>query len=208
MQPVRHTFLPSERRFDDAVRAQYSGLLQQNRDYMAAAQKVDATELARINTPESFADPDTATEARRLLHVSYDLDATQEKKVAERVANIRHILEESAWSASERQAYLSGFDSTMAQVTPKRQQLLSAEKVWIDSVDELYNYASEHHGSIKVSNGRVAIADGSILQQFNVMIETEESRRNELLRAKQEFNQLQSNTMEKMGVSQKELGVQ
>src|SRR5437899_3782405 len=102
-QPVHQAWLPSQRRLDDAMREQFRKLIQTNRDYTEQVKKADISEVKRINSPESFVDPDYAAPGLHQLHALYDIDSGQEQKVKEIMDNLRHILANET-SGSDREA--------------------------------------------------------------------------------------------------------
>jgi hypothetical protein len=79
-QPVSHKGLPSQRKLDDAVRAQYGKLLQQNRDYLALVAKLDNSKVKEINTARALASAAVAQPALDQLHALYDADPPMSRK--------------------------------------------------------------------------------------------------------------------------------
>jgi hypothetical protein len=207
LQPERHTGFARQRKFDDAVRNQYRNLVQQNRTYMESIKNIDMSQLKMINSAESFATPGAATEARRELHALYDLDAAQEDKVKEILGNLRRTMESEASSASERESMLQGFDKGTAEAAAKRQHALDSEKVWIDAVDDLYAYAEMHQGGFSLSNGHLIIPDAVIRNEFNSKMEYQGEQRKAFLQAQKEFSQFQGQSLDKLGLTPKDVGV-
>src|SRR5215813_11369389 len=123
-QPVRNASLGKQREFDDAVREQFRNLIQLNRDYMAAVEKIDLSATEKLNSPETLADPDSAAEALKQLHAAYDLDAQEEQNVSEIIEKLRNVMRSSSSSPAAQQSMLNGFDKSVAAQTSKRQQLL------------------------------------------------------------------------------------
>ncbi len=207
LQPEKHPGFARQRKFDDAVRNQYRSLVQQNRSYMDSIKNIDMSQLKSINSAESFATPSAATEARRQLHALYDLDAAQEDKVKEILGNLRHTMESEASSTSERERMLQGFDKGTAAAAAKRQHALDAEKTWIDAVDDLYVYAEMHPGSFSLSSGHLVIPDAVIRNEFNSKMEFQGVQRKAFLQAQKEFSQFQGQSLDKLGLTPKDVGV-
>lgn len=207
-QPVKKAFWSSNQKFDDAFREQFQKLLQVNRDYMAAEKNADMSAIPKLGTAESFADPSSAADGLRQLHSLYDIDMAQEQKVQEIVAGLRHIFETADMAESERQDALKGFDSGLAGVLAKRQVVVSAEQAWIQSVDDVYDYATTNHAAFMLNNSQLQIADSDVLQNFNTKARTMDSRRAEFIQKQEGFSKEQMESVQKMGVSPKDMGMQ
>jgi hypothetical protein len=207
LQPVHKQFFSSDRRFDDTFREQYRNLIQANRDYVTAVKNADISATKKLNTPESFADPESSSEGLKQLHAVYDLDMAQEQKVREIVANIRRAIETGGWSASAQQELMKGFDKGLAEPLAKRQRAVAGEQAWIQAIDDVYGYAERNHPVFTLNNGQLVITDDQVLAEFNSRIRTMNARRTEFMQAKQEFDQWQAGLFQKMGVNGKDLGL-
>src|SRR5215472_17952245 len=73
LQPVRKSFL-GEDKPDAKLRDLFKQTILINKDYQAAIDKLDLSATGRLNTPESFADPDSIAEGLHQLHAAYNLD--------------------------------------------------------------------------------------------------------------------------------------
>jgi hypothetical protein len=206
LQPVHDSMFPSQRRTDDVLRNEFRTLVQTNREYSETVSKMDITEVKNINTVESFADPTLAAGGLRQLHALFDVDSSQEVKVKGILSNLRRALESSTSSPSERESLLKGFDNGLAEQLSKRTALVTAEKAWVDAVDEEYAYASQHSSDFHLQSGHLVIPDASIRQALNTRIDAQESHRKEFLQAQKEFQQFQAQTLEKMGVKPQDVG--
>ncbi|HKD14421.1 MAG TPA: zinc ribbon domain-containing protein [Candidatus Angelobacter sp.] len=208
LQPVKKAFFSSDRQFDDAFREQFSNLFRVNREMLSQASQIDERELAKVGTPESFADPSYAAEGLKQLHKSLDIDQQMEQKVGEIVNNLRHAIETTDWSASQKEQALAGFERGLAPAMEKRNRLVDAERHYVDSADDLYAYAGEHHSDFVMNNGHISIADAAVLQGFNSKIRQYNAYRGDLLRAKDDFTRFQSDLLKKMNVGGKDVGLQ
>ena len=206
-QPIKEKGFARDREFDNAFRDQFRKLVQLNQDYSAASEKLDTSAIGKLNTPESFADPVTGSLALKQIHAAFDLDAAQEKKVKEILSDLRHTLETHTWSGSDRADALKGFDRGVAQQTPIRERLITTEKAWVDSLDDMYGYAGQNSTLFTVADGRLRISNNSVLMEFNTRLRLEESRRMAFVSAKKDFDQFQANLLNRMGVSQKDVGI-
>ncbi|HVG92025.1 MAG TPA: hypothetical protein VNB54_11100 [Alphaproteobacteria bacterium] len=204
-QPVSHKGFPSQRRLDDAVRAQYGKLLQQNRDYLAAVAKLDNSKVKEINTARALASAAVAQPALDQLHALYDADAAHEQQVQETFSGLRHIFD-TASSPVERDAMLKGFDESVAQQNARRQQALAMEKAWVDSVDDEHAYAAAHRSSLRLAQDVLVIADPEIRAELNSKIQLQEQKRKAFLKSQDEFKRSQSESLNNMGLSGKDLG--
>lgn len=206
LQPVRDSMFPGRRRADDALRKEFRTLVQTNREYSEAVSRMDISEVKSINTAESFANPALAAGGLRQLHAVFDVDSAQEAKVKGILDHLRSALEASASSASERESLMKGFDKGVAEQLSKRTPLVTAEKTWIDAVDQEYAYANQHSGDFRVHNGHLVIPDAAIREPFNNLMDDQEARRREFLKAQKDFQQFQAQTLEKMGVKPQDVG--
>jgi hypothetical protein len=208
LQPVRNQGSSRERDFDDAMRKQFRRLIDRNREYSVAVEKLNLSDVDKINSPESFADPGLARNGLNQLRVSYDLDAEQEEKVKEILEDLRRAVASSASSAWARERMLKGFDESIASKMPQRRQLIAAEKAWVDAVDDEYDYANQHRKEIRLVNGHLVIQDATLRDEFNAKVQSQESRRKEFLQAKEDFTKGQARDLQKFGLDPKKLGTQ
>jgi hypothetical protein len=208
LQPIHQSMFPRKRRWDEGVREVFRELLRQNKEYSDAVRKLDQSQVNKINSPESFADPRVAEPALQQLHAAYDLDAAQEIRVKEVLEKLRAAMESGSSSASERDAIDKGFEQGMAKQMPKRRRLVEAEKQWLDAVDSEYAYAGDHETDFILLQGHLSIASTAAREEFNARVREQEARRKDLLDAKKEFDQFQSQTLQKAGLSAKDAGAQ
>jgi hypothetical protein len=207
-QPIRNPGIGKQREFDDAIREQFRNLIQVNRDYIAAAEKLNLNDTEKLNSPGTFADPYSATEALNQLHAAYNLDAQQEQKINEVIEKLRDVMRSSASSPAAQQAMLNSFDKSVATQTSKRQRLLSTEKAWMDAEDDLYGFAGQHRSDIKLAGSQIAIANDAVREQFNQKIGSEEAFRQDFLKTKQQFSSEQAKLLGSYGLDQKAVGAQ
>jgi len=204
-QPVSHKGLPSQRKLDDAVRSHYGKLLQQNRDYLALVAKLDNSKVKEINTARAFASAEVAQPALDQLHTLYDADAAHEKQVRETLDGLRHVFE-GVSPAAERDAMLKGFDESLAEQNNRRQQALALEKAWVDAVDDEHAYAAAHRASIRLVKDTLIIDDPDIRSELNGKIQLQEQKRKNFLKSQDDFKRSQAESLNKMGISGKDLG--
>jgi hypothetical protein len=207
-QPVRNIGFGKPREFDDNVREQFRNLIQFNREYMAAVENLKIKETAKLNSPETLADPNSAAEALGQLHAAYDLDSQQEQKVSKVIEKLRDVMRSGNSSPATQQSMLNGFDKSVAAQTTKRRQLLSTEKAWIDAEDELYDFARQHRNRLKLTGSQIAIADDGVREQFNQKVRSEEGFRTEFLKSKQQFSDDQAKLLGSYGLDMKAVGAQ
>jgi hypothetical protein len=206
VQAESHRGSASQQRFDHEIRGQYRKLLQQNRDYAATVKNMDISKIKDLNSAAGFANPDFAREGLDQLHALYGADAGQEQKLSEIMTGLRHILETQSGSASEREAMLKGFDSSSAAQLSRRQAALASEKAWVDAVDDVHAYADAHHDNLKLIGGHLIIFDAAVRTQFNAKVDLQEQKRKAFLAMQQQFNQSQAQSLQKMGLSGKDVG--
>jgi len=207
LQPVHNLFFAKDRHFDDTFRTQYQNMFRANRDYVQAVSHADVSAVAKLNTPESFADPDSSSDGLKQLHAVYDLDMAQEQKVGEIVGNIRQAIE-TTWSGTDRGEMMKALDEALAQPMARRQRAIDAEKTWIAAIDDVYAYASANHAAFVLNDGQLLITDAQVLPEFNSKVRALNADHEEFMRAKQEFDEWQANLLKKMGMNSKDVGMQ
>lgn len=204
IQPVRRSIF-GENKTDTKTRDLFKDILALNKEYQDAESKLDTSEVKNLSTPESFANPDSVAGALQQLHAAYDVDAHQEERMGEILENFKHSLDDLP--ASERQEMLDGFSQGLGRVTPTRQRALSSEKAWIDSLDDVYGYAGSHHSDFVIADGHVGINDDQVREEFNTRIHTMNARREEFLQAKHDLDQMQSQSLQKIGLNPQQVGL-
>jgi hypothetical protein len=206
IQPVSHKGFPSQRRFDDAVREQYGKLLQENRDYMARVKRLDNSRVKEVNTAAAFASKAAAQPGLDQLHALYNADAAHEQEVQKIFSGLRHVFD-NASSQGERDAMLKGFDESVAQQNARRQQALAMEKAWVDAVDDEHAYAAAHRQSIRMVEGALVVYDPVVRSELNGKIQFQEQKRKAFLKSQEDFKRAQAESLNKMGISIKDLGM-
>jgi hypothetical protein len=206
LQPESHRGFGRQRRFDDAVRDQYRRLLQQNRDYVASVKQVDFRKVQVLNSPAGFADAQAEQDALDALHSLYGLDTEQEQKVHAIMGDLRHVLENYAGSAREREEMLRGFDASLAEQLAKRQEAVSSEKAFVDAIDDVHAYARAHRNDFSLNNGHLIFTDPAVREEFNAKVRLQDEKRNAFVTAERQFNLSQAQILGKMGLSQKDIG--
>ena len=206
LQPVRQAMFPRQRRWDDAIREQYRRLLQQNRDYDQAVQKLNAGRVHRINSPETFLDRQAAVECLNRLHAVFAVDSDQEAKVKQIMGDLRAAVATGAQSPEERKGILEAYDRQLASQMSKRAGVFAAEKAWNDSIEAEYSYAAQHSRDFRLLQGRLVIANAAVREEFNALLDSQEARRKEFQSVQKSFAENRSQTMEKFGIKPKDTG--
>lgn len=201
-QPVHKSWF-GESPVDTTLRDMFTELIAYNKNYTAAAAKIDLSKVRLLNTAQAFADPDSAAEGLRELHAAYDLDASQHQRMEQFIAKYRARF--AALSPSDK-SITTGFDKGLAQSAPLRNRAISGEQAWIASVDQVYDYARAHHWSFKFVNGHLVIADHAALLEFNSRIHTMNQDRLDFLAAKKQLDDFQRNTLQKFGLTPQQTG--
>ena len=204
LQPVRKSFF-SEDKADTKMRDLFKQIIVINKDYQTEVDKFDVSATASLNTPESFANPDSAAEGLRQLRGAYDLDARQEQRMSAALENFRHGFDDV--SSAERDSMLKGFNQGLARIMPTRQRAVTTEKAWVDALDDIYGYARTHQSQFRMAGGHLQITDGETRQEFNSRIRTLNAARQEFLQAKSDFDRLQGQTLQKTGVTRGQTGL-
>jgi uncharacterized protein YjiS (DUF1127 family) len=102
---------------------------------------------------------------------------------------------------------LKGFDEGLAKAMPTRERAITAEKAWIDSVDDLYAYAKTYHSAFVFADGRLAVSDSTVREEFNQRIRTMNAHRSQFLQAKNALEQMQRQNLDRIGISRQQTGL-
>jgi hypothetical protein len=204
LQPVRKSFF-KEDKTETQMRNFFKGVIDINKEYQRSLDALDTSQTKKLNTPESYADPDSVTEALRQLHAAYNLDALQEQRLTELLEKFKQGVDQLP--ASEREQMLQGFDQGLAQALPPRQRAVAAEKAWIDALDHVYAYAQSYHSAFVVANGHVGVRDDGIREEFNSRIHAMNARRADFLQARAALEQMQRQTLERIGLTRSQTGL-
>ena len=203
LQPVRK---PSREDISDTkLRDLFKQIVTINKDYQAEVDKLDTSATTRLNTPQSFADPNSVGEGLRELHAAYELDARQEQRMSEVLENFGHGFDNLP--PSDRESMLKGFNQGLAQVMPTRQRAVTTEKAWIDSLDDVYRYARANHSQFRMAGGHLQVTGEETRQGFNRRIRAINASRQEFLKARSDFDRLQGETLQKTGINRGEIGL-
>ncbi|HEY6970003.1 MAG TPA: hypothetical protein VJA94_12425 [Candidatus Angelobacter sp.] len=207
LQPVKQALFASDRQFDDAFREQFRGIFRVNREFIVLESKVNTSEIEKLGSPESFTDPDYAAEGLRQLHASVIFHREFEQKLQDIADNLRHTIASTNWFASHKAEALAGFEHGFAGSLQKRQHVLNAEQAYVEAADDIYDYSYAHYTAFQLENGELTIADESVLNDFNSKIKQYNARHDDLLQAQEEFTRFQSDMLNKMGMSSKDVGL-
>jgi len=205
LQPVKHLGSGRERQLDDAVREQYRRLLQQNRDYVAQGKQLDISKLKLLNSAKGFTDPRAEQEGLAQLHALYAAETTHEDKVRGIISDLRQVLENFASSNSEREAMTRGFDTSVIAQIARRQQALATAKAWVDAVEDLHAYTHAHRNAFTESGGRLVFSDPAVRREFHAKAQFQDQKRGELLVQQRLFAQTQKESLDKMGLTTKDI---
>jgi hypothetical protein len=206
LQPARHSILPGRRKMEDALRAEFKKMVQANKDYSEKVNVMDTSAVKDLNSAESFVQPEVGDLALKQIHAVFDLDAGQEQELAHIIADLRHVLASTASSNSEREELEKGFDRGIQETMARRSNTVAAEKAWVDSLDDEYQFARAHQASMHEVNGEVVIQGHQIVLEFNRRVERQETLRKEFLRLQQGFSQFQAQRLKKAGLKPEDVG--
>jgi hypothetical protein len=208
MQSVRKDASGNETAFDRALRSEYRDLIQANRAHVAALKQIDPHQVGQLGSPYSLVHPASALSALNQLHAGYALEIEHERKVQHIYARLRHIFETADLPTPTRTSLLKIFEDTIVAPSSERQRCITAEKSWIDSMDDLYGYASIHIETLQLVEGTVAISDPVIQQEFNEKIVSEEIHRRAFIEKKHEYVQLQARVFRALAIDPTNVGLQ
>jgi len=206
-QPIQEARSPKQRAMDNSFRTQFRSLIQLNRDFVAAINKVDKEKLKKLMTAESLADPAVGADTVKELDAYAALEQENGAKSDQIIAGVRHTLETADWLGAERARMLKSFDIFMTESQDGRHRYLEAQKAWVEVVDDLYRYAAQHKDAFKIENGKVTVSDESVLAEVNQRLSTANAKREDMLKAQQAYQVLQAQRLKTFGVDPKSVGM-
>jgi hypothetical protein len=205
-QPVHSSPFSGKRKLEDALRGQYKKIIELNKSYMEKVHGLDTSLLKDLNSARSFVDPAVGEAALQQMHATYAVDAEQEVKMGQILSDLRDALRSTASSESERQEMEKGFDQGMKEVSARRSVAITAEKAWVEALDDEYAYARAHQANLHEKDGRVVIQGHEIVLEFNQRLRKQEELRKEFVRLEQEFTRYQDGLMRKTGLKPEDMG--
>lgn len=208
MQSVRKDASGNEPAFDRALRLEYRDLIQANRAHVAALKQIDPHQVSQLGTPHSLVHPASAVAALDQLHAGYVLEIEHEQKVQHIYARLHHIFETADLATTTRATLLKIFEDTIVAPSLERQRCITAEKSWIDSMDDLYRYANTHIETLQLVDGTVEISDPVIRQEFNEKIVSEEIHRRAFIEKQREYVRLQAQVFRALAIDPTNMGLQ
>ena len=206
-QPVRQSRVPSQRKADDTLRAQFRAMILQNRDFAEASAKMDKTKIRQLMTAESFADPAVAEVDLQELHSYVALEQENGAKTDKLIADLRNTLETADWAAPRRKEILSSFEVLVERPQDDRRHYLTAEKQWADGVDGIYKYIGEHRKDIRMQDGSLKVFDHKVMDELNGRIRAVNARREEMVAAMQAYKAMQKKRLETLGIERSDVGL-
>jgi len=206
-QPIRQSRVPSQRKADDTLRAQFRAMILQNRDFVQAVAKMDKNKISQLMTPESFVNSAVADADLQELHTYVALEQENGEKTDNLIAGLRHTLETADWAAAQRKQILSSFEVLLEQPQDDRRHYLMAEKQWAEAIDAVYQYVGEHRKDIKMQDGSLKVFDDKVLDDLNSRIRAVNARREEMVTAMQAYKSMQSKRLETLGVNRSDVGL-
>lgn len=204
-RPIQNIGSASQIAFDSAFRAQYRRLIEVNRSYARAQSKIHADGIRQLSTPESLANPDGASANLRQLHLAYEIDVAHERESAEAYSGFRRVFEKAEWAGPYRNKFLETFDKTTSLPIAQRRRIITAEKEWINSLDDLYKFASYHKNTFSVAGGALLVSDPIVKQDLNNRIIAETGNRLAFIKAKREYSQMQERVLRALAVDPRSL---
>jgi len=112
------------------------------------------------------------------------------------------------WAAPSREKLLKLFENSIVVPSLERRRCIAAEKVWIDSMDDLYRYVNAHSSALLVVDGTITSSDPTVQQDLNAKIISEKARRQLFLKTKQEYAQMQAQAFRSLAIDPKGVGLQ
>ena len=198
----------AETSFDTAFKLEYHDLIRENHIYAAALKRIDAARIRELGTPQSLAAPRSATLALDQLHSVYAAEIRHEQRVQQIYTRLRHVFETAQVPSSSRAKLLEIFRNAIAVPSSQRQRCIAAEKSWIVSMDELYQFANEHSNSLSIVAGTISIEDPVVRDKFNHEIISEELQRKAFLQQQNEYAKMQAKVLDALGIDAATLGLQ
>ena len=138
-------------------------------DLKEIRQGYDRLQLANLYEAQTFSDSATLADAHNKLRTVEDLHRKSDELVPLFIEVADRHLRDAGVSAERRSRFVNAAAEDVKASSLKMLRWHQAEQVWIDNTRVLLDYADNHQDTIRVSNGRLLIADSDARQQFNLL---------------------------------------
>ena len=110
------------------------------------------------------------------------------------------------WSEERKKKFLKGFDEAYQKQLAVRRSSVNSEKEWLTSVRDLYIFVLDNQQYFRRSGDTVAIANTTILDQFNKRIGQANELNEKYQASKKLYEQKQNDGLNKLGLSTHDFG--
>ncbi len=190
-----------------ALRESYRALLARSRKYEEDIARIDGTpEMKNLLRPPSYASLGTMQATLGYLKEEREVERVQGNAVDDFVADFSREVQGFDWPRTDKEAFMKGLEKSLAEQAPVRNAAVQAKIAWLDADIQLYEFAAAHHDGIR-GGEKVIIPDAGVRTEFNQRVDQSEAARKRFLAAVHAWQQMQQGAQQKMGISQKELGL-
>lgn len=196
---------PDQSVWDGPVRQFFADLAKFNRQYIAEADALDQSVLKDLYSVGSFRDRERMEKTLSQLRATRDVD--------QKYSSIEPIIEQMksrvrALDApdSVKEQFLNGFTSSATEVLVKRADVTSKEEAWMQASIELYEFMIAKKPSYFIRENRLVFQDTPALSEFQMRMKKAEALRDDALRTKDSFDELNRKTLDKFKLRPSDFG--
>jgi hypothetical protein len=137
------------------------------------------------------------------------LDRETEDMVRRMPDSVKARLDKTGLSESDKEKFLKGFNGSFnnSELVSARDEAVSAENDWADSVDGLYSFAIQHSSQILVIKDSIEIPSKLVREEFNDRLSRSDNLRQTFVTASKKANDLRAENFKKTGVSPADAGL-
>lgn len=196
---------PDQSVWDSPVRQFFADLAKFNSQYIAEADALDQSALKDLYSVDSFRDRERMEKTLSQLRATRDVD--------QKYSSIEPIIEQMKSKVRAldapgfvKEQFLNGFISSATEVLVKRAEVTSKEEAWIQASIELYEFMIAKKRSYFIRNDRLLFQDATALSAFQVRRKKAEALRDDALRTKDSFDELNRKTLDRFKLRPSDFG--
>jgi hypothetical protein len=195
---------PDANWWDGPTRDFFHDIIERNQQYIAEVKTLDNTAIKDLYSTNSYAGK------ARMEKVVSQLRAAEavEQKYASLEPVIKRMEDRVAAahaSDSEKADFLKGFKSSIDRSLKPRNDLLTAEKVWMDTSIDLYEFTIAHSSDYSIRSNKLYFKDDSVREEFTARQSKAVALHQDFLKLKAVFEQSRQNNLNQLGLSSSDL---
>lgn len=188
---------------DGLLRDFFRELLDRNQQYMAEMHALDSSAIKNLYSTDSYAGEAHMEKVMSQLRAAYDLDQKY-SSLEPTLKSLRDRVAAAHASEQEKKDFLKGMDQGLERSLRPRTELLRAEKIWMDSTQDLYGFMLAHSSEYSIQDTKLYFEDAALRKQFTALQSKAVASHKDFLKAKASFENARKDNLNQLGVSSSE----